>query len=535
MTYRRHLVTWLFLVFAFASVAALVGACHAGGDEGQQPAEKPVWTCPMHPTYTSDRPGDCPICSMRLVPQKKVPTVPPVEPASGTEPAPGTPGGSGPSAKLVWTCPMHPEIISDKPGDCPICGMHLERKAAASPPSGAAPAGSEAVPAGVPEPGPTGRRLLFYRSPMDPTITSPVPAKDSMGMDFVPVYADEAPKTGGVEGLAPVYIDESAVRLAHLQTALAAIETLTLPIRTVGVVEPDETRVSRVNTRVSGWIEKLFVDFNGRQVRSGEPLLSLYSPELLATQEELVRARDALDRLPETAAPEVRTGVEQLVAGARERLALFGVPKDFVQALERTGRVQREVTLTAPASGYVSGKEIFAGQQVEPGMALMTISDLSHVWLKANLYEYEASAITVGQTATLASPYDPTLTMEARVSYIQPTLDRETRTLEVRFDLDNRSTVLKPGMYLDVSLEVNAGEGVVVPDSAVMDTGSRQVVYVLTGPGAYEPRGVKVGARTNGKALVLAGVEAGEQVVVRGNFLLDSESRLRAALAANIP
>jgi RND family efflux transporter MFP subunit len=219
-----------------------------------------------------------------------------------------------------------------------------------------------------------------------------------------------------------------------------------------------------------------------------------------------------------------------LARAARARLDLFDVPESFIAELERTGKVRRTVTLNAPVSGYVTGKEVFEGTRVSPGMDLLTVTDLSQVWIEADLYENEAQSVRVGQTAALGTEADPGAKMKGRVAFIYPTLSPETRTLKVRFEFPNPGLRLKPQMYADVSLDLRSVTGVVIPDSALIDTGVRQIVFVDSGDGSFEPREVKVGVRGNGKAQILSGVKAGEKVAVRANFLLDSESKLRAAL-----
>ncbi len=377
---------------------------------------------------------------------------------------------------------------------------------------------------------PAERKVLFYRNPMDPTVTSPVPAKDGMGMDYVPVYAGEAKGAASqVEGLAPVEMSSAALRLAGVQTAVAEQRTLTRSTRTVGLVTVDETRVRHVHTKTSGWVEKLYVNSTGQSVRAGQPLLAIYSPELLATQQEYLRAREAAARFAGSELPEVRRGGADLLDAARQRLELLDVPRSLIERLDRTGEAQRTVTLLAPSSGYVTGKDVFEGMEVQPGTDLLIVTDLSRVWVEADFYEYESRALSLGQKVAVTVPYDASARLAGRVSYIYPFLDPESRTVKVRIEFANPGLRLKPGMYVDVVPELGAAEGVVIPDSAVIDTGARQVVFVQNGD-SFVPREVRIGNRADGQALVVAGVEAGERVAIRANFLLDSESRLRAAV-----
>lgn len=483
----------MFLIAALALV--LAAACSRSG------AGTSRYHCPMHPTYVSDKPGDCPICGMRLVPIDEGKTS--ASPAKRAAPS---------SSATVWSCPMHPDVVSDRPGRCPKCGMALEPHA---------PAGASGE-----------HKILFYRSPMDPKVTSPVPAKDSMGMDFVPVYADEQAASGPVPGLAPIDVDPEGLQLAGVRTAVAERGKLERTIRAVGIVRPDETRVRHVHTKISGWIDKLIVNFTGESVKKGSPILSLYSQELLATQEEYLRARDAATSLEKSGLSAAKEQASSMLESARRRLELFDVPTGLITELDKTGVPRRTVTLLAPASGIVTGKQIFEGQQVEPGMELFTISDLSRVWIEADLYENEANSVHVGDKAKISLAYGQQPDMNGSVKYVYPFLNPETRTLRIRFEFPNPDLALKLEAFVNVEIPVAASEGVIVPDSAIMDTGLRQIVFVNTSGGHFEPRQIRVGIRADGKAQILSGVQAGEHVAVKANFLLDSESRLRAAISA---
>jgi multidrug efflux pump subunit AcrA (membrane-fusion protein) len=437
----------------------------------------------------------------------------------------GALAGCGPehAAHEVWYCPMHPTYASDRPGSCPICNMDLVKKDGAT-----APARATATASARGE-----REILYYRSPMDPAVTSPVPAKDAMGMAYVPVYADEvAGVSATVAGRAAVEVAGERLALAGVRTESARRDRLARTIRAVGSVVPDERRLHRAQTKIDGWVETLHVNFQGQYVRRGQPMLAIYSPELLASQQEYLLARATAERFRASTIPEVRRGGDDLVLAARRRLELFDVPESFLRELEGSSRPKRTVELTAPASGYVVAKEVVAGKRVEPGMELYTIADLAHVWVEADVYESEARAVAVGREATLRLPHDPSFALDAEIAYVFPQIEVATRTLRVRFDVANPGLVLKPGMFVDVELRVAEGEGVVIDDSAILDTGTRRIVFVETGPGQFAPREVVVALRADGRALVEHGLDAGEEVAVKANFLLDSESRLRAAVAA---
>jgi RND family efflux transporter MFP subunit len=488
MKISSHVYKLMFIVLTAFLMTLFTYAC--AEKDGQKNAVQ--YQCPMHPTYISDKPGSCPICGMDIVPVEKSGSESPVK--SGA-PAPAS-GESPESGKTTSEKTEKPGIVDAK-----------------------IPVGGE-------------RKIIFYRNPMDPSISSPVPAKDEMGMDYIPVYADEAapPEKKGVSGLATVAIDEKGLRLAGIQTAEAVKRKMEGDIRAVGLVKPDETLVRHVHTKNSGWIEKLYVNTTGQLVKAGQPLLVIYSPQLLASQEEFLRARENAVRFAESSIPEVRQGGEDLLKAARRRLELFGVPESQINEIEKTGVTRRTVTLPAPVSGYVTAKGVYEGQQVEPGMELFTITDLSRVWIEADFYEFEAHLIHLGQKAVFIFPYDPKTEKTGRVSYIYPYLDPQSRTLRARFEFPNGDFSLKPEMYVNVSMKTGIPDSVVVPDSSVMNTGLRQIVFVNIGGDRFEPREVKVGYRSGGLAQIISGVEAGEKVVVRANFLLDSESRVRAAI-----
>jgi multidrug efflux pump subunit AcrA (membrane-fusion protein) len=415
-----------------------------------------------------------------------------------------------------YHCPMHPTYVSDKPGDCPICGMRLvplEDKAAAAPAA-------------------TGeRKVAYYRSPMDPSVRSDVPAKDSMGMDFVPVYEDELAGAGAVPGRATVTLSAERRQVLGLRSEPVRVGSLARPIRTVGRVAPDERRLHHVHTKFEGYVEKLYVDFVGKKVRKGEPLASIYSPELVATQEEYLLAMRAEERLSGAEVPSVVKGGQDLVAAARRRLLLWDIRAEDVDALERSGTVRRTLDLYAEVEGYVVGKTALQGMRVMPSDPLFDIADLSHLWVLADVYEADLPAVRLGMQAELSIAYIPERKWRGTVTWIAPAVEEKTRTVKVRVEVDNRDDRLKPEMFADVVLEAGVGRGLIVPETALVRSGTRTLVFVDREGGVLEPREVQVGGRTESGVHVRSGLGEGDRVVVSANFLLDSESSLRAALA----
>jgi membrane fusion protein, copper/silver efflux system len=407
----------------------------------------------------------------------------------------GSANGEASVTKPLYQCPMHPDVVSDKPGDCPICGMRLVLVKTASPGGATAPA---------------------IRPPQSADVGRATPGTSTPVRD-----AGRLPEE--------MNIGADGARLAGVRTVEAVKGRVSRTIRATGTVAIDETRVREVTTKVAGFVEKLHVNATGQMVHAGEPLFELYSPELLASQEEYVRARRSAAEFSKSALPEVRRGGEDLASAARRRLELFDVPAEFIRRLEETGTAQRTIVFNAPFAGFVTGKSVVAGQRIEPGMALLTVTDMSQVWILVQVFEAEAAAARPGRMATVTLPYDDTVSLRGRIDFVYPTIDADTRTLKVRLDMPNPKGLLKPGMFVSVELGSAWASGVVVPDSAVLDTGTRQVVYVESAPGRFTAREVSVALRADGRAAIRSGLDEGELVASSANFLLDSESRLRNA------
>ncbi len=423
-----------------------------------------------------------------------------------------------------YTCVMHPQIIRDKPGDCPICGMKLVPIDPHRTPAPAAPVTKSA---------PGTRKILLYRSPMNPAETSPVPKKDSMGMDFVPVYEDEAQgATGGPEGLAPVTIDAQKRQLLGLKTVAVRRGPFETSIRTTGRVAADERRVHHVHTRFEAFVEHVTADFTGKYVHKGEALAYLYSPDLYATQEEYLLALKASRSLGTSGVSSVAQGGQDLLAAARQRLLLWEIAPADIERIEKNGAPIRALPVYAPISGYVTARTAYHGMKVGPSDTLFDILDLSHVWVIADVYEYELPRLSVGQRATMTLSYWPGRVWNGTVTYVYPAVDEKTRTVKVRIELDNPKGELKPEMFADVTIHGKTRDVLQVPDDAVLESGTRNVVFVDLGEGKLLPREVTLGDRGNGAFEVKSGLAAGDIVVRGANFLVDSESRLKAAISA---
>jgi len=366
---------------------------------------------------------------------------------------------------LYYHCPMHPEYKSDKPGSCPVCGMHLEP-----------------VHAGAPSEVPPGGAILTPQ---------------------------QQQRYGIVVGQ-------------------PAFETVELTIRALGVVQPDETRIVRVHSKVEGWIEEVQADFTGRHVKRGEPLVSVYSPELLASQQEYLLALRARNVIEASTVPGQRGGGESLAQAARRRLELWDLPPEAIEEIARTGQILRTVPILSPADGYVMARNAYRRQRITPETELYRLADLSRVWVMADIFESDQGSLRLGQSAVVRLAYAASRSFPAKVHYIQPAADPATRTLKVRLEVDNPRMELKPDMYVNVEIRAGGGRGLFVPSDAVLDTGLAKRVFVVHTDGHFEPREVETGREWNGKVEIVRGLSAQDRIVTSGVFLVDSESRLRA-------
>lgn len=399
------------------------------------------------------------------------------------------------AAGETYYCPMHTHYKSEKPGNCPICSMKLVKLEA----GGTAETGQpkEAMP-GMP------------------------------GMETKP----EAEQAGGAAP-STFFVAPQKQQLIGVQSVSAAMKPLTKEIRTVGRVTYDETKLTHIHTKVNGYVEEVFVNFVGKEVREGEPLFTIYSPDLLATQEEYLLALKSRKALKESSFSWVSTGSVDLLEATRRRLKLWDITDEEIATLEREGKVKRALTIYSPVSGIVTERAAYHhGRYVNPETDLYTIVDLSTVWLLADIYEYETSFVKVGQVAEIDSPYTSnTKPLRGKVTFIYPYLNPKTRTTQVRMEFPNPDLTLRPDMFFNVRLRIDLGNQVVVPEDSVLDTGTEQYVFVDRGEGYFEPRRVKLGPEAGGYYAIQSGLKPGEKVVTSANFILDSESRLKGAFA----
>ena len=391
----------------------------------------------------------------------------------------------------------------------------------ASPPAAAA---SPTLAASAP------RQPLYYRNPMGLPDTSPVPKKDSMGMDYLPVYADDnktqtaAPSPLGVS-VSPEKIQQLGVRTEAVQRRV-----LDKLIHANARVDTDERRVSTVTAKFEGYVERLLVNATGQWVAKGQTLFEVYSPEMVSAQREYQLAVQGQERL-QTAGAGAQNSMQQLADSALTRLKNWDLSEDQINRLRHGGAVQHSISFHAPSSGYVTEKKVQQGMRIMPGDALYQLADLSSVWVVAEVPEQDLASVRVGSQASIRINAYPDHTLAARVSYVDSRLNPDSRTVAVRMDVPNPQGRLKPGMYAQAELSSPAAAGVlVVPESAVIDSGTRTVVLAQTAPGHFEPRPVSLGQRSAGWVQVLQGVAEGDLVVVAANFLIDSESNLKAAL-----
>ena len=511
------IVRWgLIGLMALAAVASVVyyfGGFHfsSAGESGTQ------YYCPMHPSIVQDHPGECPICSMTLVSReggkgKSQPTpgmhktsmVSDAADAGGQQPDGGKHQGA-------YYCPMHPNETSDDPNArCPDCGMKMEPR----------PQKAQQDTKGM--------------NGMPGMAGMPGMQMPDAGQGMTPGRESTDPSAPGREGRIPaglgaVDLTPDRIQLLGMRTAPVKREQLDPELRTVGYVAANEKGLAQIHTRFAGWIEQLNVNQTGERVRRGQVLASIYSPELLNAQQEFINARRWSSEGGDPKSVSHMT-VSGLAADARRRLELLGISKTEIDRLAQSGQPLRALPVRSTVNGYVTAKNVQQGQYVDPSAVMFEVADLSTVWVLADVYEYQIDRISVGQRGILELVGLPGRTVTGQVQFIYPSIDAATRTLRVRFEFPNLDLKLRPGMYGNVQLQLGKKIGLVIPSEALVDTGEVQYVFLALGGGHFEPRRVRVGERSGEMVQMLEGVDEGDVVVTTANFLIDSESRLRATI-----
>lgn len=384
-------------------------------------------------------------------------------------------------------------------------------------------------PAGAPA---DARKPLYYRNPMGLPDTSPTPKKDPMGMDYIPVYADDAAPAGSANQIS---ISTEKVQRLGVRTEAAKLRTLERTASVAGRIEPDERRLYAIAPKFEGYVERLHVNATGQPVGKGQPLFEVYSPELVSAQREYAIAMQGVLAM-KNADGESQAAMQRLSEASLARLKNWDISEDQIKALSASGEARRTLTFRSPVSGIVTEKKALQGMRFMPGEALYQIADLSSVWVLADVYEQDIGLIRPGTRARIRINAYPDRTFSGMLTYVYPTLTAETRTVAVRIELPNPGNLLKPGMFAQVELPVGSKNPVItVPTSAVIDSGTRRIVLVQAGEGRFEPREVKTGARSDSHIEIVSGVKDGEAVVVAANFLIDAESNLKAALGGMAP
>lgn len=472
----KNKIYWAISALTIAGLLAIAAGCSrsGGGHEVHGDARaKPQYHCPMHPTYVSSRPGDCPICNMKLVPIKEDKMAPAkTSPTRHYQPKVGD-----------YFCTMQcPGSITNQPGTCPECGMKLvlmdEEQA---------------------------REMAAQEEPV--VHVKPVPGRISISL--------------------------SADKRQMIGLTLAPVEKrhLTNHVRATAVVMHDETRYARIAPRFGGWVRKLHVNFTGAHVQKGQPLFAVYSPELFSTENEYLIAWRGLQQLRPDAPADQRQSAINLLNSVRRRLELWEIGTDEIRALEQRGTPSDELLFRAPFSGHVVAKTAVEGKAFMAGESLYEIADLSHLWIDAWIFESDLALMQTGLTAKVTFPYLANKTFTAPITFIYPHIDPQTRRARVRLELDNPEGLLRPDMWASVEVHIPLGEKLLIPTSAVIDTGLRFVAFVDGEDEHLQPRELKVGFKTDDYYEVLEGVKEGEKVVTRALFLVDSESQLKAAIA----
>jgi Cu(I)/Ag(I) efflux system membrane fusion protein len=427
----------------------------------------------------------------------------------------GSTGAEGESAETqLWTCGMHPQVIQDHPGTCPICGMNLV-------PLKKEPAPSLSTKSKE-------KKIKYWVAPMDPNYISDKPGKSPMGMDLVPVYEEEETEATGIH-VDPNFIQNFAVR-----TTAAEKGSIPIVIRTIGTLDYNQKNIVSVNTKFAGWIERANVNYIGEQVKRGDVLFEIYSPELVTTQQEYLSALDYVEKLSSKGDEKAVERAKSLLEATSERLHYWDITDDQIEELKSRKTPMRTLKILSPVSGIVIEKmgDSLEGMKLTPGMNVFKIADLSNIWAEIDVFEYQIQYLRLGQKADITLDAFPGRHWTGKIIYLDPTLNQKTRTLAAYVEIENPDRKLRPEMYANVEIRVPVVSGAVkVPSEAVLHSGERNVVIVEKDKGFFEPREVTLGAEGEGYSQVTKGLREGETIVVSSQFLIDSESNLKEAIS----
>jgi RND family efflux transporter MFP subunit len=427
----------------------------------------------------------------------------------------GSAGAEGESTETqLWTCGMHPQVIQDHPGTCPICGMNL------------VPLKQEPTPAASNMP--KEKKIKYWVAPMDPNYISDKPGKSPMGMDLVPVYEEEETEATGIH-VDPNFIQNFAVRTTAVENG-----SIPIVIRTIGTLDYNQKNIVSVNTKFEGWIEKAYVNYIGETVKRGDVLFEIYSPPLVTTQQEYLATLDYLEKLSSKGDEEAVKRAKSLLEATRERLQYWDITDDQIEELTNRKTPMRTLKILSPVSGIVIEKmgDSLEGMKLTPGMNVFKIADLSNVWAEIDVFEHQIQYVSLGQKADITLDAFPGKHWTGKVIYLNPTLNQKTRTLAAYVEIENPDRKLRPEMYANVEIRVPAVSGAVkIPSEAILHTGERNVVIVEKDKGFFEPREVTIGSEGEGYSQVTKGLHEGETIVVSSQFLIDSESNLKEAIS----
>jgi RND family efflux transporter MFP subunit len=375
------------------------------------------------------------------------------------------------------------------------------------------------------------RRILYWYDPMHPAYHSDrAGIAPDCGMALVPMYEAKTPAEQASADAGLIHMPRSQQRALGVRLTTVEEQNVSRTLRTSGVVTADETRIAHVHVKTAGWVQDVYANFVGQLVHKGQALFTVYSPDLVATQQEYLIARRGQQQLGKSQYDEVARSSQSLLESARERLELWDLTQKQIADLDRTGKVSKTITVYSPVSGFITDRKAFPNAAVAGDMELYTLADLSRVWVTADVFEADLPYVKVGQRAVIHFPYDPGKTISGRVGYSYPVLDPQTHTAKIRIEVANPGTVLKPNMLADVELTIDYGRHLVVPAEAVLNSGTMQTVFLARDDSSFEPRMVTMGATVDGKTILVSGVKKGDTVVESGNLLLDSDTRLNAPM-----